>query len=82
MPEVTKNIRLNQFHDALVSPSLAIFKVTLLSEAPNRAIECKQKSAKERKRARKSTKGRKGALCKNYEQPGLEQPGLGTPTLP
>ena len=44
------------------------------------AKERKRKCAKVRKRAQKCTKERKRALTrKNCKQPGLKQPGLGTP---
>ena len=45
------------------------------------AKERKRKSTKGRKRAQKGAKERKSALlCKNCKQPGLKQPGLGTPS--
>ena len=44
------------------------------------AKECKRKSAKERARVQKGAEERKRALPrKNCKQPGLKQPGLGTP---
>ena len=44
------------------------------------AKERKRKSAKERKRAQKGAKECKRALLREKcKQPGLEQPGLGTP---